>query len=104
MLEPRYSRLSALTTSSIARQILPTGNGFGGSNFKSRRFQVEALPVIISSTSILDRSTPIELQTSPLFIEVGKIILLACWLWCSIGANFCLNSVGAVVDFCTQDI
>jgi hypothetical protein len=104
MLEPRYSRLSSLRTSPIARQILPTGNGFGGSNFKSVRFEVVALPVIISSTSILDRSTPIELQSSPLLVEVGKIFLLACWLWCSIGANFCLNSVGAIVDFCTQDI
>jgi hypothetical protein len=104
MLEPRYSRLSSPATNSITRQALATGNGFGGSNLTNERILKEVISVVISSTSISDRSTLIERQSSPLIIEVGKIILLACWFWCAIGANFCLNITGAIVDFCTPDI
>jgi hypothetical protein len=104
MLEPRYSRLSSLATSPITRQTLPTGNGFGGSNLQPDLLPEQLLSVVISSTAISDRSEPIERPSSPLIIEVGKIFLLGCWLWCSIGANFCLDSVDAIVGFYTQDI
>lgn len=103
MLEPRYSRLSSLATSPISHQVLPTGNGFGRSNLQIDRLPGRVVSVVISSAAISEPSTPVE-KSSLLIIEVGKIFLLACWLWCSIGANFCLDSVSAVVGFGTQDI
>jgi hypothetical protein len=103
MLDPRYSRLSSLATSPISHQTLSTGNGFGSSNLQIDRLSQRVVSVVISSTAISDRSTSVE-KSSPLIIEVGKIFLLACWLWCSIGANFCLDSVSAIVGFGAQDI
>lgn len=104
MLEPRYSRLSSLATSPISRPTLATGKSFGGSSLQIDRLSERVISVVISSTTISDRSTPIEKQSSPLIIEVGKIFLLACWLWCAIGANFCLTSISAIMGAYTQDI
>jgi hypothetical protein len=103
MLEPRYSRLSTLATRTLNHKILPTGKGFGGSNLQREQL-TRVVSVVISSATISEQSLQIERQSSPLIIEVGKIFLLVCWLWCSIGANFCLASISSVIGTYTQDI
>jgi hypothetical protein len=104
MLQPRYSRLSSLLTTPLSKQALPTGKGFGGSRLDRTHFKELVFPVVSSSVSIADCSPPISIeQSSPLIIEVGKIFLLALWLWCSIGANFCADSINALVASCGSD-
>jgi hypothetical protein len=103
MLDRRLSRLSSLATSPISHQTLPTGKGFGSSNLQLDRLPERLLSVVISSTAVSDLSIPVK-KSSPLIVEVGKILVLACWLWCSIGANFCLESIGSIASFGTQDI
>jgi hypothetical protein len=101
MLKPRYSRFSSLVTSPLVLQTLPTGNGFGGSSLKIVQFQ--ALVFSIASNIEPVRSTR-TLRPSLLVIEAGKIVLLVLWLWCSIGINFCFDSISSIVGLCTQDV
>jgi hypothetical protein len=104
MLQPRYSRLSSFVTMPILKHTLPTGRGFGGSNFNSTQFQSLVFPVVSSAVSLAECPPPIsDRQSSALIIEVGKIFLLALWLWCAIGANFCFNSINALAAYCAAD-
>lgn len=106
MLQPHSSaRLSSCRTSSLVPQILPTGNGFGGSSLKNIRFQTLVLPIGSSCILSSDRQRSISTkQQSPLVIEVGKIVLLAVWLWCLIGANFCYDSLSSIASLDAQDV
>jgi hypothetical protein len=105
MLQPRYSRLSSLATTAIARSKLATGKGFGGSLLQRVPEQELVFPVISSSVSIAACQPSISVrQSSPLIVEVGKIVLLAGWLWLSIGANFCGDRISSIVSTYSQDI
>jgi hypothetical protein len=84
MIQPRYSRLSSFAESSLIRQSLPTGNGFGG-------VADYAIPVYIE-------------QPSPFVVEVGKIFVVAIWFWCLIGADFCFSMISTIVRYGAQDI
>ena len=93
MLHPRFLKSSAFGTPLI-RQPLPTGNGFGSSSLNIARLQELGFEVISSSR----RSAvhPLANRTQPwssLLLEVGKIFLLALWLWCAIGFNSCFNGL-----------
>jgi hypothetical protein len=104
MLQPRLLRSSSFITP-LVRQKLPTGNGFGGSNLNIVRLQELVVPIINSSFLIADRKLSSNTQQqSPLIIEVGKIFLLALWLWCSIGANFCCNIISLIASLSTPDV
>jgi hypothetical protein len=102
MLQPRYSKPSVFTSNSPAHS-LPTGKGFGGSNlnlnidwelvFSSIDTQI---PVVVCPQPV-----PVQ-QSSPLVVEVLKIISLALWLWCLVGANFCANFIGSISNFAPQ--
>ncbi len=105
MLHSRLPRLSSVIKNSLSRQTLSTGNGFGGSSLKIAPVQELVFP-IVSTSVLLAGSTPstcVE-ESSPLVIEVSKIVLLALWFWCLIGANFCFNSISAIVGSYTQDV
>jgi hypothetical protein len=106
MLQPRSSsRLSFFITSPLVPQILPTGNCFGGSSLKIVRFQALVLPIASRYVLNGDRLPSISTkQTSPLIVEVGKIILLTLWFWCLIGANLCSDSINSIASLCTQDV
>jgi hypothetical protein len=105
MIHPRYPRLSSVIKNALVRQALPTGNGFGGSSLKIVPEQELVLPKVSSSVLLVDPtpSTCIE-ESSPLVIEVSKIVVLAFWFWCLIGADFCFNSISAIVGSSTQDV
>jgi hypothetical protein len=103
MLKQRCSKLPPLEFIRCSQQILPTGNGFGGSNLKLDLPEQSISPIVASAEVIADRAPSIDAPSSPLVIEAGKILLLACWLWCSLGANFCSESITAIVCSLSQD-
>ncbi len=103
MLKQRCSKLPPLEFIRCSQQILPTGNGFGGSNLKLHLPEQSILPIVASAEVIPDLAPSIDAPPSPLVIEAGKILLLACWLWCSLGANFCSESITAIVCSLSQD-
>ncbi len=105
MIQPRYSRLSSLAKSSLIQRNLPTGNGFGGSSLKLTQAEELVFSIVTDSVSISPYTTPICVeQPSPLVIEVGKIVVVALWFWCLIGANFCFDSISTIVQNGAQDI
>lgn len=105
MLQHRYSKLSSLESNRRSQQMLPTGNGFGGSNLNINRSEQLVFSIVTSSEVIPDCTRSIDGRaSSPLVIEVGKIVLLACWLWCSIGVSFCSESISAIAYSFSQDV
>ncbi len=105
MLQPRLSRLSSLVKSPLVRQSLPTGNGFGGSSLNIIPAQSLVFSIVGDSVLMPEDTSPISIQQpSVLVLEVGKIVLLAVWFWCLIGANFCLDRINAISCACAQDI
>jgi hypothetical protein len=69
--------------------------------------------IVTDSVSISDHTTipPIPQsggyandKQSPLVVEAGKILVVAIWFWCLIGANFCFDSLSTIVRYCLQDI
>jgi hypothetical protein len=106
MIKPRHFRLFSSTTASQKCQVLPTGKSFGGSSLQVNLPEEWMLPIMSTSSMLMEenpQSTVTE-KTSPLIVEVGKIFVLALWLWCLIGANFCTNSLNAIASFRTQNI
>ena len=97
MLQPRYFRSSFIINPPV-RQVLPTGKGFGGSNFAIVRDREELVSAL--ATGLPSITTQ---PQSPLVFEFTKILFLALWLWCLVGANFCVNSVTAIANVSTQD-
>jgi hypothetical protein len=97
MLQPRYFRSSFIVTRPV-RQVLPTGKGFGGSNL-AIGWDREELVSPLAANSCSGAARP----QSPLLVEFTKILCLALWLWCLVGANFCANSVTAIANVYTQD-
>jgi hypothetical protein len=105
MQHPRYPRLSSLVTTPLAKHVLPTGKWFGCSTLNINQVPSSVFPLVSSAIFIAECTPPVIVkQSSPLIIEVGKILLLALWLWCSIGANFCFNSINALAAYCTSDV
>jgi hypothetical protein len=97
MLQPRYFRSSFIVNPPV-RQVLPTGKGFGGSNLAIVRDREELV------SSLAECSSPVAARPqSPLLVELTKILFLALWLWCLVGANFCANSMTAIANVSTQD-
>lgn len=105
MIQPRYSRLSSHSSSPMFRRNVATGRGFGGSSLKLNQspelvFSIVSNSVSISEYKILDCET----KTSLFVIEAGKIILVAIWFWCLIGANFCFDGLNTILNYGTQDL
>ena len=104
MLPHNYSKLSSLKSSRRSQQLLPTGNAFGASNLKLERSKDLVDAIVSSSEPIQDRTSSIEYRSSsPLALNAGKIILLSCWLWCSIGVTFCSNNISAIAFSFSQE-
>ena len=105
MVHSRLPRLSSVIKNSLSRQTLSTGNGFGGSSLKIAPAQELVFPIVSTSVLLADSTPPTCVEeSSPLVIEVSKIVVLAFWFWCLIGANFCLNSISSIVGSYTQDV
>jgi hypothetical protein len=105
MIQPRYSRLSSFAESSLIRQSLPTGNGFGGSTLNLTQSQELVFAIASSSVSVADYAIPVYIeQPSPFVVEVGKIFVVAIWFWCLIGADFCFSMISTIVRYGAQDI
>jgi hypothetical protein len=97
MLQPRYFRSSFIINPPVC-QVLPTGKGFGGSNLAIVRDREELVSALATCLP------PVTTQPqSPLVFKFTKILFLALWLWCLVGANFCVNSVTAIANVSTQD-
>jgi hypothetical protein len=113
MIEPRYSRLLPVSTSSGIQRNLPTGKNFSGSSLRSIQSDKLLFSIVTDSISISDHTALASIpqsggytkeQRSPLIIEAGKILIVAIWFWCLIGANFCFDSFSTIVRYCIQDI
>ena len=105
MIHPRYSKLSFLGTGTVAKKGLPTGRGFGRSDLKITQLQTSVLPIVSSTVLRADDRLPIAtLQSPPLVIEAGKIIVVTIWFWCLIGANYCVDLVNSIAGYGSQDI
>ncbi len=99
MLQPRYSKPSLFITNPPIRQSLPTGKGFGGSNLNLDRDGELVLPLANPVIPIAVCPQPVAAQPqSLLLVEFVKIVGLALWFWCLLGANFCVNCVGAIAN------
>lgn len=102
MLQPRSSKLSSFITNLPVRQSLPTGKGFGGSNLDRDRGVELSLPIASKAISIETSPQPVVTGSkSLLIVEFGKIVCVGLWFWCLLGANFCVNRVGAIANFYT---
>jgi hypothetical protein len=105
MIKPRHARLSSLAKISLTRSKLPTGSSFGGSRLKINQSEELVFSIVSDSVLIANYPTSVYLEPpSPLVIEVGKIIVVAIWFWCLIGANFCFDSISTAVGYGTEDI
>ena len=120
MREPRYSRLLPVSTSSGIQRNLPTGKNFSGSSLSPIQSDKLVFSIVTDFISIPDpalvsipqsggyckgkRDPTANEPQSPLIIEAGKILVVAIWFWCLIGANFCLDSFNTIVSYCLQDI
>jgi hypothetical protein len=100
MLDPHQARSSISVTSRLVTQNLATGNSFGSSSLKIVRYPVLVFSIANDVAGARSTHPP---QSSSLVIEVGKIILLALWFWCAIGANFCADLISDLVGIYTQD-
>ena len=103
MSQPRYP-ISAFIKP-LVRSALPTGKGFGVSNLNVFRCPELLVPGI--DGSVINATDPVSIytqQSSLSIANIGKIFVLSLWLWCAIGADFCLNSVRAISTYGTQDV
>ena len=103
MLQNNYFKLSSLESSRRSQQLLPTGNAFGASNLKLDRSDDLGFEIASSSEPMPDRTSINVRSSSPLVIKAGKIVVLSCWLWCSIGVNYCSNNISAIACSFSQD-
>jgi hypothetical protein len=105
MIQPRYSKLSFLGTGTVVKKGLPSGSSFGGSDLKTAQLQTSVFPIVSSTLLRADNQLPVAtLQSSPLVIEVGKIIVVMIWFWCLIGANYCIDIINTTAGYGSQDI
>jgi hypothetical protein len=112
MIDPRSSRLRPYSTSANIQRNLPTGKSFSGSSLSLIQSDKLLLSIVADSILIADPAFASVPQSggyanepqSPLVIEAGKIVIVAVWFWCLIGANFCFDSLSTIVSSCFQDI
>jgi hypothetical protein len=105
MLQPHSFGLSQLVTSSLSRTKLPTGKSFGSSTLNMVSLPELVLPIAIDSESIVDNTSEIvQQQPRSLAIEVGKIVVVALWFWCLVGANFCADTINSIANFRTPEV
>jgi hypothetical protein len=129
MIEPRSSRLRPCPTSVSIQKNLPTGKNFSGSSLSVIQPEKLVFSIVTDTISVSDhtrlgsipqsggyyiwrkpvvgtskRDPTAKEQQSPLVIEAGKILVVAIWFWCLIGANFCFDSLSMIVRYCMQDI
>jgi hypothetical protein len=129
MIEPRSSRLRPLSTSDRTYRNLPTGKNFSGSSLSAIQPEKLVFSIVTDSVSASDHTTIVSIpqsggyciwrkpavgtskrsataneQQSPLVVEAGKILVVAIWFWCLIGANFCVDSLSTIVSYWMQDI
>jgi hypothetical protein len=113
MIEPRSSRLRLRATGAGIQRNLPTGKNFGGSNLSIIQPKKLVFSIVTDSVLVSDHTTIGSIpqsedhtneQQSPLVVEAGKILVVAVWFWCLIGANFCFDSLSTIVRYCVQDV
>ncbi len=121
MIEPRSSRLLPASTGFKIQRNLPTGKSFSGSSLSIIQPDKLVFSIVTDSVSISDhptipaipqsggyckgkRSATANEPQSPLVLEAGKILVVAIWFWCLIGANFCFDSISTIFRYCIQDI
>ncbi|WP_373542990.1 hypothetical protein [Chamaesiphon sp.] len=106
MIRHRYSQFSLPAISRLVHPKLSTGSGFGCSTLGTTVRRPELVSPLTSSTAsgATDLETVGVGESSQLIIEVGKIALLACWLWCAIGANFCRERIDAIATYAARDL
>lgn len=121
MIEPRASRLRICVTNAGILKNLPTGKDFGGSSLSKSQPQQLVFSIATSAESVSNNMLPGSIlqsggycaskrdpignePQSPLVIEAGRILVIAIWLWCLVGANFCFNSLSTIVSHCVQDV
>ena len=105
MIEPRSSRLRPCPTSASIQKNLPTGKNFSGSSLSVIQPEKLVFSIVTDTISVSDHTRlGSSEQQSPLVIEAGKILVVAIWFWCLIGANFCFDSFSTIVRYCVQDI
>lgn len=105
MIQHRYSQGSTLAIIPLVKSKLPTGKSFGCANFKLVRLPEIVTPIASDATTCAATSESIGVEeSSPLIVKVGQIALLVFWLWCSIGANFCLESINAIATSSAKDL
>jgi hypothetical protein len=121
MIESRSSRLRLRPTGAGIQRNLPTGKNFSGSSLSIIQPEKLVFSIVTDTVSGSDHPTigsslqsegyctskrdPIaNEQQSPLVVEAGKILVVAVWFWCLIGANFCFDSLSTIVRYCLQDV
>ncbi len=111
MIQPRYSKVLSVSTHTSVRPNLPTGKNFSGSSLGVIQSDKLLLSILTDSISTPTASAAIPHSggdanepQSPLVIEAGKILVVAIWFWCLIGANFCWDSLSTIARYCIQDI
>jgi hypothetical protein len=96
MLQPYHSKLSHQGSSYPRRQILPTGNNFGGSDLNtlpSPRFTRSA---IVSSFVLLTQ------KSSELLLQLFSLILVSIWFWCLLAAVGIILRCESKIDTITR--
>jgi hypothetical protein len=104
MLQPHSSGLSQLVTNPLSRTKLPTGKSFGSSTLNVLSLQELVLPIEIEAEEIADRPNEISQSPRSLAIAVSKIVVVALWFWCLVGANFCFDTINSIANFRTPDV
>ena len=104
MIDPRSSRLLPVSNSSSIHRNLPTGKNFSGSTLTPIQLEKLVFSIVTDSVSLSDHTLASTEQQSPLVIEAGKILVVAIWFWCLIGANFCFDGLSTIVSYWIQDI
>lgn len=121
MIDPRSSKLRPRSTTAGIHRNLPTGKNFSGSSLRMIQPEKLVFSIVTDTISVSDhtrlgsipqsggyctskRDPTANEQQSPLVIEAGKILVVAIWFWCLIGANFCFDSFSTIVRYCLQDI
>ena len=105
MIDPRSSRLHPHSKSVRIHRNLPTGKNFSGSSLSTIQPEKLVFSIVTDTVSVSDHPTLASIeQQSPLVIEAGKILVVAIWFWCLIGANFCFDSLSMIVRYWIQDI
>ena len=80
MLQPHNSKLSHEGLRYPLRQMLPTGNSFGGANLTTQPSKIFTPADLLSNFVLLSQ------KSSELLIQLFSLILVTIWFWCLLAA------------------